>query len=153
MRIWRELWQGHIVTLWQGHIVTLSHCDRVTCEGRRICWEPSGRCSLPWTRAPRSEERRTLGFDLEIEVVMKQRWVRVWDFSTCSTSSECVVGPVIHLVEPVRRVWKFPLKDPSFQGIAKHRLSDRYLIVRETDRIVGIPQIEVEGNTPHYDQP
>ena len=74
-------------------------------------------------------------------------------FFTCSTSSECVVGPVIHLVEPVRRVWKFPLKDPSFQVIAKHRLSDRYLIVRKTDRIVGIPQIEVEGNTPHYDQP
>ena len=73
--------------------------------------------------------------------------------STCSTSSECVVGPVIHLVEPVRRVWKFPLKDPSFQVIAKHRLSDRYLIVRKTNRIVGIPQIEVEGNTPHYDQP
>ena len=74
-------------------------------------------------------------------------------FSTCSTSSECVVGPVIHLVEPVRRVWKFPLKHPSFQVIAKHRLSDRHLIVRKTDRIVGIPQIEVEGNTPHYDQP
>ena len=73
--------------------------------------------------------------------------------STCSTSSECVVGPVVHLVEPVRRVWKFPLKDPSFQVLAKHWLPDRYLIVRKTNRIVGIPQIEVEGNTPHYDQP
>ena len=71
-------------------------------------------------------------------------------FSTCSTSSECVVGPVIHLVEPVRRVWKFPLKDRSH---CKTPVSDRYLIVRKTYRIVGIPQIEVEGNTPHYDQP
>ena len=142
--------------------VILSHCDKVTLSHCHIVTGPPA-------RDDGYVENRVVGVRLHEPVHRDQRrgerqastwrsrwwwrWVRVWDFSTCSTSSECVVGPVIHLVEPVRRVWKFPLKDPSFQVIAKHRLSDRYLIVRKTNRIVGIPQIEVEGNTPHYNQP
>ena len=48
--------------------------------------------------------------------------------TTSSTSPECVVCPIIHLVEPVSRVWELPLENMEFfPSVAADTLNDTLL--------------------------